>query len=271
MAAKFGPSEKSISATSKLPQPLCPHHVSHQHCPHHPPPHHYRKPLPPFGYHGPRQLLPQPNPPLGWPRRAHAHEPGAATTTHRLGSAPTADWVPRDELRPHAQESPETQPPSHRLRGVERPRPRQATVAAADPLHAPAQPSDAQPSDAQPSDAQPSGAQPASSARPREPCPPALRAPALARDPRPRAIRRNARRPVRCPRQPRQRPTTSSTSAAPSCASHRARQLKKKDSENFSNYLWSFRTRMPFAARIYCDEQYFYWAARFAFGNKRGN
>ena len=41
--------------------------------------------------------------------------------------------------------------------------------------------------------------------------------------------------------------------------------------ENFSNYLWSFRTRMPFAARIYCDEQYFYWAARFAFGNKRGN
>jgi hypothetical protein len=26
-----------------------------------------------------------------------------------------------------------------------------------------------------------------------------------------------------------------------------------------------------FAARIYCDEQYFYWAARLAFGNKRGN
>ena len=26
-----------------------------------------------------------------------------------------------------------------------------------------------------------------------------------------------------------------------------------------------------FAARIYCAEQYFYWAARFAFGNKRGN
>ena len=46
---------------------------------------------------------------------------------------------------------------------------------------------------------------------------------------------------------------------------------EEKDSENFSNYLWSFRTRMPFAARIYCDEQYFYWAARFAFGNKRGN
>ena len=33
-------------------------------------------------------------------------------------------------------------------------------MAAADPLHAPAQPSDAQPADAQPSDAQPSGAQP---------------------------------------------------------------------------------------------------------------
>ena len=70
-------------------------------------------PLSPFGYHVPRQLLPQPSPPLGWPRRAHAHEPGAATATHRLGSAPTADWVPRDELRPHAQESPETQLLSH--------------------------------------------------------------------------------------------------------------------------------------------------------------
>ena len=46
---------------------------------------------------------------------------------------------------------------------------------------------------------------------------------------------------------------------------------EKEDFENFSNYLWSFRTRMPFVARIYCDEQYFYWAARFAFGNKRGN
>jgi hypothetical protein len=81
------------------------------------------------------------------------------------------------EIRPHAQESPETQPPSHRLRGVERPRPRQATVAAADPLHTPAQPSDAQPSDAQPSGAQPASCQPQRpSARLREPYP-CLRAP----------------------------------------------------------------------------------------------
>jgi len=26
-----------------------------------------------------------------------------------------------------------------------------------------------------------------------------------------------------------------------------------------------------FVARIYCDGQYFYWAARLVFGNKRGN
>ena len=71
------------------------------------------------------------------------------------------------EIRPHAQESPETQPPSHRLRGVERPRPRQATVAAADPLHTPAQPSGAQPASCQPQ---------RPSARLREPYP-CLRAP----------------------------------------------------------------------------------------------
>jgi hypothetical protein len=46
---------------------------------------------------------------------------------------------------------------------------------------------------------------------------------------------------------------------------------EEEDFENFSDYLWSFQTRMPFDARIYCDEQYSYWAARFAFGNKRRN
>ena len=33
-----------------------------------------RKPLSPYGNLGSRQLLPQPSPPLGWPRRTHAHE-----------------------------------------------------------------------------------------------------------------------------------------------------------------------------------------------------
>jgi hypothetical protein len=140
-----------------------------------------------------------------------------------ITGAPTANWVPRDGVRPHAQESAETQRPPHRLRNVERHRPRRATVAAADPLYAHAQPSDAQPSDAQPSDAQPSDtqlsdAQPAScqphrpSHRLREPCL-CLRSLDLVRTPRPSAIRRNARRrprrPVRCPRCPRQRPTSS--------------------------------------------------------------
>jgi hypothetical protein len=98
------------------------------------------------------------------------------------GGALTANWVPRDEFRPRAQESAETQRSPHRLRNVKRHRPRQATVAAADPLYAHAKPSDAQPcdaqpSDAQPSDVQPSDAQPAScqpqppSSRLREPCP----------------------------------------------------------------------------------------------------
>jgi hypothetical protein len=68
----------------------------------------------------------------------------------------TTDWVPREEFRPHAQESAEAQRPSHRLRNVERHRQRRATVAAANPLYAHAQPSDAQLSDAQPSDAKPS-------------------------------------------------------------------------------------------------------------------
>ena len=75
--------------------------------------------------------------------------------------------MPRDEFRPHAQESAKTQRPPHGLRNVERHRPRQARVAAAGLLYAHAQPSeaqlsDAQPSDVQPSDAQPSDAQPAS-------------------------------------------------------------------------------------------------------------
>jgi hypothetical protein len=67
-----------------------------------------------------RQPLPQPISPLGWPRRTHAHKPGATTAIHRLGGAPTADRVPRDKFRPHAQESAETQRPPHRLRNVER-------------------------------------------------------------------------------------------------------------------------------------------------------
>jgi hypothetical protein len=88
--------------------------------------------------------------------------------------------------------SAETQRPPHRLRNVERHRPRQATVAAAGPLYA--QPSDAKPSDAQHSDAQPASCQPQRpSPRLLEPCP-CLRSPDLVRAPRPSAIRRNARR-----------------------------------------------------------------------------
>jgi hypothetical protein len=94
----------------------------------------------------------------------------------------------------------------------------------------------------------------------------------LARAPRSSAIRRNARRrprrPVRYPRQPR-RP---STSAAPSCARHRARQLKKTTLNTFPTFSGSSVLGCQcFIARIYCDGQYFYWAARLVFGNKRGN
>jgi hypothetical protein len=97
----------------------------------------------------PRQLL-----------RTDAHEPGAAAATHRLSGAPTADWVPRDEFRPHARESAETQRPPHRLRDVECHRPRQSTVAVAGQLDARAQPPDAEPSDTHPPGDQPSDAQP---------------------------------------------------------------------------------------------------------------
>ena len=59
-------------------------------------------------------------------------------------------------------------------------------------------------------------------------------------------------RPVRCPRQPRQR----STSAAPSCARHRARQLKKKILNTFPTNSGCFVLGCQcFVARIYCDEQ----------------
>jgi hypothetical protein len=97
--------------------------------------------------------------------------------------------------------------------------------------------------------------------------PPCLRSPDFVRAPRPSAKRRT-RRPVRCPRQPRQRPTT----AAPSCARHFARQLKKEILNTFptisSCFVLGCRCIVP---RIYCDGQYFYWAAGLAFGNKRGN
>jgi hypothetical protein len=83
-----------------------------------------------------------------------------------------------------------------------------------------------------------------------------------------RGARRQPRRPVRCPRQPRQR----STSAAPSCARNRARQLKKKILNTFPTICGCFVLGCQcFVARIYCDGQYFYWAARLVFGNKRGN
>jgi hypothetical protein len=169
----------------------------------------------------------------------------------------------------------ETQRPPHGIRNVERHRPRQATVAAAGPLYAHALPSDAQHSDAQPSDAQPSDAQPSdaqpASCQPQRPSS-RLREPSLLRAPRLSAIRQNARRrprcPVRYPRQPRQRPA----SAAPSCARHRARQLKKKNMNTFPAISGCFVLGCQcFVAKIYCDGQHFYWAARFVFGNKRGN
>jgi hypothetical protein len=52
-----------------------------------------------FAY-GAYKLVPQPSTLKGWPRRTHAHEPGAATATHRLNGAPTVDWVPRNQFRP---------------------------------------------------------------------------------------------------------------------------------------------------------------------------
>jgi hypothetical protein len=156
---------------------LCQQYVSHQPHLHYPPQHHFRKLLLQFRNLGSRQLLPQLSSPLSWPRRTHAHESGAATATHRLYGAPTADWVPGDKFRPRAQESAESQPTPYRLRNVESHRPRQAKVAASGPFYAHAKPSDAQPSDVQPSDAQLSDAQPAScrpqrpSPRLRDPCP----------------------------------------------------------------------------------------------------
>jgi hypothetical protein len=90
------PSKRFVSVTSELPQPLCPQEVSNQRRPHYPPQNQFRKPLSTFGYLRSRKLLPQPSPPLSWPRRTHAHEPGAATATQWFSGAPTADWVPRD-------------------------------------------------------------------------------------------------------------------------------------------------------------------------------
>jgi hypothetical protein len=85
--------------------------------------------------------------------------------------------------------------PPHRLRDMERHRLRQATVAATDPLHAPAKPFDTQPSDAHSSDTQPFDAQPAF-CQPQRPSPqlrelfPCLRSPDLVRAPRSSAIYR---------------------------------------------------------------------------------
>ena len=126
IAAKVSPFEKVCVSNFGASTTACPQYLSHQHRSHYPQQHHFRKPHSSFGHLGSRQLLTQPSPQKGWPRRTHAHEPGAAAATHRLGGAPTADWIPRDEFRPHAQESAETQRPPHRLRNVERHRPRQA-------------------------------------------------------------------------------------------------------------------------------------------------
>jgi hypothetical protein len=93
----------------------------------------------------------------------------------------------------------------------------------------------------------------------REPFPCLLvRSPDLVRALRPSAIRRNARRrprrPASCPRQPRQR----STSAAPSCARHRAWQLKKKTTKTLPTISGCFVLGcQSVAARIYFDGQYF--------------
>jgi hypothetical protein len=168
--------------------------------------------------------------------------------------------VPRDEFRPHAQESTETERPPHGLRDVERHRPRLATVAAADPLHDHAQPLDALPSDAQPSDAalrRPNSLMPTPT--PISPVTGTLPLLTLSRlGTRPSLKLKNARRRprglVRCPRQPRQRPT----SAAPSCARHQARQLKKRTMKTFPTACDCFvHGSRSFVARVYCDEQYF--------------
>jgi hypothetical protein len=79
---------------------------------------------------------------------------------------------------------------------------------------------------------------------------------------------RRPRRPLRYPRQLRQR----TTSAAHSCERHRARQLKKKIMNTFPTISVCFVLGcLCFVARIYCDRQHFYWAVRLVLGNKRGN
>ena len=87
IASKLCPCEKICFSDFGASTTFCPQYVSHKHRPHYPPQHHFRKPLSPFGNLECRQVLSQPSPPLSWPRRTHAHGPGAAAATHRLSDA----------------------------------------------------------------------------------------------------------------------------------------------------------------------------------------
>jgi hypothetical protein len=77
--------------------------------------------------------------------------------------------------------------------------------------------------------------------------------------PQRRNAHRRPRRPLRFSRQPRQR----STSAAPSYARYRTRQLKKKILKTFTAISGCFVLGCQcFVARIYCDGHYFNWWSR---------
>jgi hypothetical protein len=162
---------------------------------------------------------------------------------------------------------------------IARDRPRWRLLTHSTPTPSPPTPSPPTPSPLTPSPPTPSPQMPNQApANPNAPLPgygnlaPACGVPTWHAPPRSSAIRRNARRrprrPLRCPRQPRQR----SNSAAPSYARHRARQLKKTILNTFPTISGCFVLGCHyFVARIYCDGQYFYWAARLVFGNKRRN
>ena len=67
--------------------------------------------------------------------------PGAAAAAHRMGSTPTANWMPTDDLGPHAQEGASSPWSPYGVQGTEYHRKRQATMAVIDPRLSNAQPS----------------------------------------------------------------------------------------------------------------------------------
>jgi hypothetical protein len=52
-----------------------------------------------------------------------------------------------------------------------------------------------------------------------------------------------------------------------------SRPATEEEDSEYSSLVVSYRLLgcQCFVARVYCDGQYFYWATRLVFGNKRGN